>query len=68
MGKNSAKRGQFQAVLEAVAGRVSWSKEWTALKAKAEAAGVAVVDPVAADSVRLSVVSTEAAAVAEGDV
>ena len=55
-GKSSAKRGAFRAVLEAVAGRVSWKDAWETLKLQAEAAGVNVDQPTANAGERLTVV------------
>lgn len=54
--QTSAKRGEFRATLETVDGRVSWKDAFEDLKAKAELAGLKVVEPTAGDAVRLSVV------------
>lgn len=54
--QTSAKRGEFRATLESVAGRVAWKEAFSDLRTKAEAAGLKVVEPTADDAVRLSVV------------
>lgn len=56
LGKNSAKRGEFLATLETVAGRVSWKDEFSSLRTKAEASGLKVAEPSCGTATRLSVV------------
>lgn len=54
--QTTAKRGEFRATLEEIAGRVSWKDAFAELRDAATAAGLEVDEPVADPAFRLSVV------------